>query len=431
MGIWAFNLNISSHFCVHRVKFVYLTTYLIKAGMKIEKIKIENYKVYRNTEIRNLSNFSVFLGANGAGKSTLFDVFGFLSDALKANVKTALNKRGGYREVYSRDGEGPILFEIKFRNDKIEGETQPLITYRLEIGFENGLPIITTEILSYRRGGYGRPYRFLDFHRGEGTAIINEDEYSSSSSSTFQDRREQQTLDSPDILAIKGLGQFQKFKAISSFRRLLDDWYVSNFQIQEARNVEDVGFSEHLSTSGNNLAQVTRYIWENHRDVFDTILEKFRKRVPGVENVIAEETQDGRIVLKFKDNSFQDPFVARFVSDGTIKMFAYLVLLNDPVKHPLLCVEEPENYLHPELLPELAEEFREYADKGGQVFISTHSPDFVNALQPDELFWLQKSNGATTIRKASEDATIKALYANGDKLGWLWREGYLKGSGPY
>lgn len=133
------------------------------------------------------------------------------------------------------------------------------------------MPIITTEILSYRRGGYGRPYRFLDFHRGEGTAIINEDEYSSSSSSTFQDRREQQTLDSPDILAIKGLGQFQKFKAISSFRRLLDDWYVSNFQIQEARNVEDVGFSEHLSTSGNNLAQVTRYIWENHRNVFNTI----------------------------------------------------------------------------------------------------------------------------------------------------------------
>lgn len=96
----------------------------------------------------------------------------FLSDALKANVKTALNKRGGYREVYSRDGEGPILFEIKFRNDKIEGETQPLITYRLEIGFENGLPIITTEILSYRRGGYGRPYRFLDFHRGEERPLL-------------------------------------------------------------------------------------------------------------------------------------------------------------------------------------------------------------------------------------------------------------------
>ena len=284
--------------------------------------------------------------------------------------------------------------------------------------------------MSYRRAQYGKPYRFLEFHRGEGTAITNEEEYSNNSTG-FKDQREQQSLDSPDILAIKGLGQFQRFKAISAFRRLLDDWYVSNFQIQEARGVEDVGFSEHLSTSGNNLAQVTRYIWESHREIFDTILNKFRRRVPGVENVLAEETQDGRIVLKFKDDGFKDPFVARFVSDGTIKMFAYLVLLNDPVKHPLLCVEEPENYLHPDLLPELAEEFREYAANGGQVFISTHSPDLVNALHPDELFWLQKNDGVTTIVKASEDQTVNALYANGDKLGWLWREGYLAGSSPY
>ena len=191
--------------------------------------------------------------------------------------------------------------------------------------------------MSYRRAQYGKPYRFLEFHRGEGTAITNEEEYSNNSTG-FKDQREQQSLDSPDILAIKGLGQFQRFKAISAFRRLLDDWYVSNFQIQEARGVEDVGFSEHLSTSGNNLAQVTRYIWESHREIFDTILNKFRRRVPGVENVLAEETQDGRIVLKFKDDGFKDPFVARFVSDGTIKMFAYLVLLNDPVK--------PVSYTH-------------------------------------------------------------------------------------
>ena len=186
-----------------------------------------------------------------------------------------------------------------------------------------------------------------------------------------------------------------------------------------------------MSTSGNNLAQVTRYIWENYPDIFQHILDKFRKRVPGIENVIAEETQDGRIVLKFKDESFIDPFVARFVSDGTIKMFAYLVLLNDPVKHPLLCVEEPENYLHHDLLSELAEEFREYASKGGQVFISTHSPDFVNSLYPEELFWLQKQDGATIIKKASDDNIVRVLYNNGDKLGWLWREGYLIGSGPY
>ena len=399
--------------------------------MKIEKIRIANYKVYKNAEIKDLSNFSVFLGANGTGKTTLFDVFGFLSDALKSNIKIALNKRGGFKEVYSRNGEGPIMFEIKFRNEEQDkcNSIAPLITYRLEIENIEGRPVIASEVLSYRRAQRGRPYRFLDFHNGAGTAIVNESNYSDNASN-FNEEREQQALESPDILAIKGLGQFQKFQAISTFRKLLESWYVSNFQIQEARAIEDVGFSEHLSTSGNNLAQVTKYIWENYPDIFQKILDKFKKRVPGVENVIAEETQDGRIVLKFKDGSFKDPFIAKFVSDGTIKMFAYLVLLNDPHKHPLLCVEEPENYLHPALLPELAEEFREYAAEGGQVFISTHSPDFVNALKPNELFWLQKDNGETTILKASDTAEIKLLYESGDKLGWLWREGYLMGSLP-
>ena len=155
-----------------------------------------------------------------------------------------------------------------------------------------------------------------------------------------------------------------------------------------------------------------------------------RERVPGVDKVEATETIDGRIVLQFSDGSFKDPFISRFVSDGTIKMFAYLVLLNDPKPHPLLCIEEPENYLHPELLTELAEEFREYANRGGQVFISSHSPDFVNSLELDELFWLQKQKGHTNIKRAADDEAISSLFKDGDKLGYLWKQGYCIGSGP-
>jgi predicted ATPase len=399
--------------------------------MKIEKIRIKNFKVYQDTEIRDLPNMCVFLGANGSGKSTLFEVFGFLSDALKSNVKTALNKRGGYKEVYSRNGKGDIEFEIKFRNPDIEGVKQPLITYEISVGMgENNMPIVTKEILSYRRGQYGKPYRFLEFALGRGYAIVNESEFESAKQD-FKELREEQTLDSPDILAIKGLGQFQKFNAISSFRRLLENWYVSNFQIQAAQNIEDTGLSEHLSTSGDNLAQVTKYIYENYPTTFQKILDKMKERVPGIDKVEATETIDGRIVLQFSDGSFKDPFISRFVSDGTIKMFAYLVLLNDPKPHPLLCIEEPENYLHPELLTELAEEFRDYANRGeGQVFISSHSPDFVNALELDELFWLNKDNGYSHIKRASNDKAISDLYNEGDKLGYLWKQGYFIGSGP-
>lgn len=397
--------------------------------MKIEKIRVRNFKVFHDMEIRDLAKFCVFLGANGVGKSTLFDIFGFLSDALNGNVRTALNKRGGFKEVYSRNGEGPIEFEIKFRNDAVGEAKPPLITYELHINLKNNLPIITKEILSYRRGNHGRPYRFLEFAEGTGSAILNEEGFETEKQK-FKEEREIQTLASADILAIKGLGQFQKFKAIASFRKLLESWYVSNFKVDAAQTVEDSAYSEHLSVSGNNLAQVTKYIYETHPDIFNRILDKLKNRIPGIEEVHALETPDGRIVLQFKDGSFKDPFISRFVSDGTIKMFAYLILLNDPQPHPLLCVEEPENYLHPELLPELAEEFREYANKGGQVLVSTHSPELVNALDIKEVFWLHKQNGYTTIQAAQNDEVIKALYDNGDKLGWLWYQGYFKGSGP-
>lgn len=399
--------------------------------MRIEQISIKNYKVYKYAELKDLSNMAVFLGANGSGKTTLFDVFGFLSDCLSGNVRTALAKRGGFREVRTRDSDGPIEFVIKFRNDDIQGKRQPIVTYELSIDIKEGttIPYVSKETLKYRRGNKGKPFKFLDFMNGEGTAITNESDFELQKQD-FKEERDFQKLDSSDTLAIKGLGQFKKFQAISSFRRMLENWYVSNFQIISAQTVEDTGISEHLSSTGSNIAQYTRYIFENYPDSFQLILDKLAQRIPGIESVSAVDTADGRIVLQFKDGSFKDPFMSRYVSDGTIKMFGYLTLLYDPNPHPLLCVEEPENYLHPELLPELAEEFREYAKRGGQVFVSTHSPDFINAIEPKEVFWLNKQRGFTGIMRASDNEDVVALHREGDQLGWLWKQGYFKGSGP-
>jgi predicted ATPase len=395
--------------------------------MKIESITIENFKVFKKTTIKDLPKMAVFLGTNGSGKSTFFDVFGFLGDALQNNITIALNKRGGFQEVISRGcdiNKDFIKFEIKFRNHVDENEKTPVITYYLEIGFKQGKAYINRESLKYRRGQYGAPWYFLDFRRGEGKAIINESEYGNEGAKA--DRRSQKVT-SPDILAIKGLGQFEEFKAISTFRNLLEKWYISNFKIENGRNVSDTGISSHLSVSGDNLAQVTKYMYDYHRDLFNKILEKLPRRIAGINEVNAKETEDGRIILKFQDQNFRDPFIARYVSDGTIKMFAYMILLHDPEPHPLLCIEEPENFLHPDLLLQLCEEIREYAEKGGQVFVSSHSPDFVNGVNIDELFFLVKENGYTTIKPAKKDDSVKEL-AKENQLGWLWRNGYIKGA---
>ncbi len=396
--------------------------------MRIESITIENFKVFKKAAIKDLPRMGVLLGANGSGKSTFFDVFGFLSDALQNNVTIALNKRGGFQEVITRGcniDKDLIKFEIKFRNEQISDEHSPLITYSIHIGFKKGKAYINREILKYRRGQRtGKPWHFLDFKNGVGTAITNEEEYGKEN---VKEKRVGQKVTSPDILAIKGLGQFEEFKAISSFRSILEKWYVSNFKIENGRNISDTGISNHLSVTGDNLAQVTKYMYDYHRQIFDEILSKLPRRIPGIKKVEAKETEDGRIILKFEDENFKDPFVSRYVSDGTIKMFAYMILLHDPEPHPLLCIEEPENFLHPDLLLQLCEEIREYSERGGQVFVSTHSPDFVNGLKVNELFFMVKKNGFTSIQAAKSDELVKEL-SRDNQLGWLWRNHYIKGA---
>ncbi len=396
--------------------------------MRIESITIENFKVFKKTTVGNLPKMAVLLGTNGSGKSTFFDVFGFLSDSLQNNVTIALNRRGGFQEVITRGcdiSKEFIKFEIKFRTQVDGSDKSPIITYSLEIGFNSGKAYINREVLKYRRGQRtGAPWHFLDFSKGEGNAITNEDEYGKEG---VEAKRVHQKVTSPDILAIKGLGQFEQFKAISAFRALLEKWYVSNFKIEYGRNISDTGISNHLSVSGDNLAQVTKFMYDYHRELFNSILKKLPRRIPGINQVEAKETEDGRIILKFQDQNFKDPFVARYVSDGTIKMFAYMLLLHDPEPHPLLCIEEPENFLHPDLLLQLCEEIREYAERGGQVFVSSHSPDFVNGLKIDELFFLIKEDGFTKIKAVRDDDMVKEL-SKENQLGWLWRNNYIKGA---
>ena len=387
--------------------------------MSIKYISIENYRVFREVEFKIMSPLSVVIGANGTGKSTLFDVFSFLKDALASNVHSATAKRGGFRELVSRDQRGPIKIAIGYW-----GKDERLLSYSLQLVEHEGRVAVKFEGLTHETD-HGTE-EFVQFFRGRGTAIRRADD----NAANLGGELVAYELDSPGTLAIKVLGQLSDFPLIAEFRSLIENWHISNFHIAHARTIPEAGYAEHLSTSGENVAQVAQYLHENHPQQFSRVLEAMRARVPGVDAVEAKVTEDGRLVLRFQDGSFKDPFIARHVSDGTIKMFAYLLLLHDPKPHPLVAVEEPENQLYPTLLGELVEEFRDYARRGGQALVATHSPEFLNAANLDEIFWLEKEDGFTHVHRASEDPLLKRLAEEGDLPGALWMQRLFKGVDP-
>ncbi len=400
--------------------------------MHIESIKIKNFKMFKSLEINNIPKMVVFIGANGTGKTTLFDMFGFLHDCLLHDVHKALSNRGGFKEVISRgtpENES-IDFEIKFRAGNKISKDNPLITYQLEIIEENNVGMVKKEVYRHRRGlSTGEPYKFLEFQFGKGFAISEES--IKNYKEVKPENRLEYTLDSPSILAIKALSHISNFETAKNFRKLLESWHVSDIKIDIARGVkEQNGYNEHLSKDGNNLQMTLKYIHDYHKANFNKIIESMKKRIPGIDNIEINVTRDNRLVCEIKEKNFEKTFLDNQVSDGTIKMLAYLALLYDPKPHPLLCIEEPENQLYPELMTILAEEFRQYAQNGGQLFVSTHSPDFLNGCNVDEVFWLEKVNGFSNIHRAKDNAQVAEFMRQGDKMGYLWKQGLFKGVSP-
>jgi len=383
--------------------------------MKIERLQIKNFRVFKDVELTGLSELAVFVGANGTGKSTLFDVFAFLREALYGDVHAALGRRGGFHEVRSRDQEGPISFELDFGDPVAEARTR----YVVEIGERDGQAVIEHERLNHYPTPSAPPSPIFELHFGAGVAQTEPGQPLAS----FE-------LDSPEQLALKGLGLFRQLPVASRIRRHIEDWHTFDFHARSVQHVPELESAEHISRHGENLALVARYLYENHPDRFGALLERMKQRIPGLTHVEATKTVDGRVVLQFQDGAFKDPLRGSQVSSGTLTMFAYLVLMHDPSPHALLCIEEPEHHLYRTLLPELLEELRGYSRRGAQVLVSTHAPELVDAADLSEVYWLEKRGGFSTIHHASDDEQLRALVAEGDPAGALWRQGLFGGIDP-
>lgn len=423
----------------------------------IEGFRVRNYRALKDVTLGKLWNLqdadpltplTTVIGKNGVGKSTLFDAFGFLADCLKVGVEEACDarERGGFEKIRSQGASDPIVFEIYYKED---GNARP-ITYEVAIDMDKSRrPYVRSERLRQCRKGqkYGWPFSFLMLNDGKGVAWKGEAEgrQIEEDKAEFDLERLMHDLQSPDPeesaatevvalsdkrkLGIATLGALQQHPRISAFRQFIEGWYLSYFTPDSARSLPMAGAQKHLNVHGDNLGNVVQFMEREHAKKFHAILDRIAAKIPGIHKIDTDKTADGRLLLRFNDRGFSDPFYAQQMSDGTLKVFAYLLLLEDPDPPPFICVEEPENGLYHKLLETLAHEFREHATgrKGGsQVFVTTHQPYFVDALSPEEVWVLEKGNdGFSTVRRASDDEIVKSMVKEGLPLGGLWYSDYL------
>lgn len=426
----------------------------------IEGFRIKNYRALKDISLGKfwytqhsapLSPMTAVIGKNGVGKSTIFDAFGFLADCLKGGVEEACDARGrgGFTRIRSQGSNESIEFEIYYKEDR---GSRP-ITYELAIDIDSdSRPYVKQERLRQRRKGQktGWPFSFLILNEGKGIAWKGEDsgkqieeaddevldlfsliEHIRKGTDEEEESRETELVELNDKrrLGIATLGALKQHPRISLFRQFIEGWYLSYFTPDAARGLPLAGPQKHLNIHGDNLGNVVQFMEREHPKKFKQVLDAIASKIPGLSRIDSLKSPDGRLLLRFHDKGFEDPFYAQQMSDGTLKVFAYLLLLEDPSPPPFLCVEEPENGLYHKLLETLAEEFRDHATgrKGGsQIFITTHQPYFVDALSPEEVWILEKSSsGYSSIKRASEDPLIVSLVSEGLPLGGLWYSDYL------
>ncbi|MBC7435575.1 MAG: AAA family ATPase [Bdellovibrionales bacterium] len=404
----------------------------------LEGIRIQNYrslqnvtlgKTFENQSAESLPRLMAVIGANGVGKSTLLDAFGFLGDCLNEGVEAACDKphRGGFDRLRTLGVDGPIQFEVRYRQSSKE---RP-ISYSLHINTDRrGRPSVVYERLRQRRKGNnsGWPYSFLELSDGSGYVWSGEE-------IEGNEGKERVSIKMSDkqVLGISTLGTLVDHPRIDQFRAFLGGWYLSYFVPEMARTQPMSGADSHLNRRGDNLAKYLQFI-ERERPVgFRAMLDLIATKIPGIQSIKSAKAPDGRLLLQFHAEGFDKPFYQQDMSDGSLKLLAYLLLMEDPDPAPLVGIEEPENGLHHQLLSLLAQELQAFAQKtkGPQVVVTTHSPNFVDALTPTEVWILDKgSDGYSKVTRAADISTIQSLYEEGIPMGSLWYSNHFGVGNP-
>jgi predicted ATPase len=347
----------------------------------LKRLEVRNYKSLKEVVI-HLGKFNALIGLNASGKSNIIDCLAFLSESLQTfnSLAPILNKRGGFQHVVFQ-GEEEIILSAMFQNNNQESEYYLKCTGE---SIEERYLKVNGEMIIQEKQGKGK---YIS-RKGE------EKEFN---------------------VGWKGLiGQISDDYAL----RHMDRWKFYSFMVPKIREENSAKKQLTLESDGSNLAQVLLSLKTERQKTFSEIESILRLAIPDVEELLTPLTETGSTYVAVREKGFKNPFDYHQLSDGTLRLLAYITALNLDVD--LICFEEPENFVHPKLLGLLADILKK---SGKQIVLSTHSPYFLDHLELEDLIIVGKEGGETKLRKVEaekERRDIEALLEEGLSLGEVY-----------
>ncbi len=387
-------------------------------------IKIERFRSFRLAELEP-APLTVFVGPNGSGKSNFLDLLSLLAESAQGHLAEGVAKRGGFDDITFKGSPGDIFVELRFPGTGPFQEEKASVTFKLLLKRVGSSPRVWFEQVSKLRP-HQNPLFLM--HRDKESCMFRSVQTGMKEEIGGEEGK---ALESDSELAIFQVKDQDKYPTPYKVLRQLQEWRLykdidvgPDAPIRQPALIRPTVI---LAENGANLASVLNSIQQQHPSTWKEIEEMLETVYPQFHSItFPPEGGDGKVVLRWWERPYerQGGFSANLLSDGTLKFLCLVAILKSPAPPPLICIDEPELGLHPDWIKVVAELLQSAAART-QLIVSTHSPQLVSKLSPDQLVIAEKEDGETTLRSLSGEQLEKWLQEF--TLGDLWLAGHFGG----
>jgi predicted ATPase len=387
-------------------------------------IKVEGFRSFRFSE-RRLSPLSVLIGPNGSGKSNFLDLLNLLNQAAYGHLAEGIAARGGFDEVAFKGAPSEIFAQLEFLPTGAFQEEKTPVTFKLMLRRIGANPYVWFEQVSKAPDAY---------HTGP-LHLMHRDRESCMFRSIKTGQREElageegKALESASELAIFQVKDQDKYPTPYKILRQLQEWMLyKDIDVGATAPIRQPTLLRStvvLAQDGSNLASVLYSIQQQHPATWKEIEEVIETVYPDFHSItFPAEGGDGKVVLRWWERPYekQGGFSANLLSDGTLKLLCLIAILMSPAPPPLVCIDEPELGLHPDWV-KLVGELLQSAATRTQLIVTTHSPQLVSTLEPNQVIVAEKEGGETTLSSLPVEILHKWLVEF--NLGELWLSGHF------